>query len=49
MAGLNMSLKLQVFEAHRISRPSTNEGCQLYAPAAFTLQEIHLVLMSVRG
>ena len=24
-------------------------GCQLYAPATFTPQEIHLILISVRG
>ena len=32
----------------QISRQSAYEGCQPYAPAAFTPQEIFLVLISVR-
>jgi hypothetical protein len=33
----------------QIFRQSAHEGCQPYAPAAFTPQEIFLVLISVRG
>jgi hypothetical protein len=39
----------QEVEAPRISRRSAHEGCQPYAPAALTPQEIFLVLISVRG
>jgi hypothetical protein len=44
---LNKSLRLHESEAPRISRHSGYEGCQPYAPAAFTPQDISLVLISV--
>jgi hypothetical protein len=48
---LDKLLGLQEDEAPRIPRQSAREGAkvQSYAPAAFTSQEITLVLISVRG
>ena len=44
----------RVFQEFKVARfhdngTGSSQSCQPYAPAAFTLHEIHLVLISVRG
>jgi len=52
VTGLDITLWLQKIQATRMSRQTAHEGdkgCKLYAPAAFTPQEILLVLIAVRS
>ena len=52
VTGLDITLWLQKIQATRMYRQTAHEGdkgCKLYAPAAFTPQEIPLVLISVRS
>jgi hypothetical protein len=43
------ALRIPAGWGHQISRQKTHDGCQPYSTAAFTPQELFLVLISVRG